>query len=667
MDRLKILLGLLILFIHSCVPYTEEKFTEIRIDFNDPEYRKLYGFRDRQQTDSLLSYFNHPDPTYRYGAAMAFGSIQDPDAVESLAFLLKDPIDEVRAAAAFALGQTSSKRSVEVLVENFARQDTSGQFGQANKAILEAVGKSGDQKMLEALSTISTYTKKDTFLLEGQCLGLLRFAERKMVSRNGTQLMANIVSDSEYPASVRLIAANYLAFAPGIQLDSSATSLSRIFFQEKNTNIRMALAIALGKTKSPTALSVLMNQLKLDNDYRVKANILRSLGNFEYDTCRDAVLQAIKDKSVAVSMRAAQYFIDFGNARDATYYWRMAKDSFPATIQVMMYKAAQRHLPNYYAEYRGAINSELLRKYRKTEDPFEKAAILDALAEFGWNYKIIHQESQAEEDIIIKTAGYEALRKISQNPEFRRFFGLGTRRAERELAEYFQAAIQTADPGLSATAALAFQNKERNFANYLDSLSFIDSTLAKLSAPQFTESYNELLKAKSVLAQEASPILKQPTYNHPIDWTVITSRTIEPKAIIRTNKGSIQLKLFPVLAPGTVSSFINLAQRNFFEGQYVHRVVPNFVIQGGCDRGDGYGTADFTIRSEYSNLHFDQEGIVGMASSGMHTESSQFFITHAPALSLDGRYTIFARVTEGMDIVHNTELGDKIEDIKIIQ
>ena len=93
---------------------------------------------------------------------------------------------------------------------------------------------------------------------------------------------------------------------------------------------------------------------------------------------------------------------------------------------------------------------------------------------------------------------------------------------------------------------------------------------------------------------------------------------------------------------------------------------PNFVIQTGCPRGDGYGTLNKFLRSELPPLRYDQQGYVGMASSGNHTESTQFFITHSPTLHLDGNYTIFAKVISGMDVVHRIELGDLIENISIL-
>ena len=121
----------------------------------------------------------------------------------------------------------------------------------------------------------------------------------------------------------------------------------------------------------------------------------------------------------------------------------------------------------------------------------------------------------------------------------------------------------------------------------------------------------------------------------------------------------------PEFAPGTVANFIALVRQGFYQDKTIHRVVPNFVIQGGCPRGDGYGSLDYTIRSELPPLYYDEAGYVGMASAGNHTECTQFFITHSPTPHLDGEYTIFARVTDGLEVVHQTQVGEYIKNIEL--
>jgi cyclophilin family peptidyl-prolyl cis-trans isomerase len=113
-----------------------------------------------------------------------------------------------------------------------------------------------------------------------------------------------------------------------------------------------------------------------------------------------------------------------------------------------------------------------------------------------------------------------------------------------------------------------------------------------------------------------------------------------------------------------VANFISLAQKDYFDKKFFHRVVPNFVIQGGCKRGDGSGSEDYSIRSEFSQRRYTT-GSVGMASAGKDTEATQWFITHSPTPHLDGRYTIFAVVESGMEVVQRIEVGDQILDVDI--
>ena len=136
-------------------------------------------------------------------------------------------------------------------------------------------------------------------------------------------------------------------------------------------------------------------------------------------------------------------------------------------------------------------------------------------------------------------------------------------------------------------------------------------------------------------------------------------------AIIHTNKGIIHIKLAYQQAPLTVSNFVYLAKKGFYNGLYFHRVVPGFVVQGGDPRGDGWGGPGYAIPCEYNAISYSR-GTVGMAHAGKDTGGSQFFITHTPQPHLDGRYTVFGWVTQGMDVVDNIQMYNKILRIEII-
>lgn len=129
------------------------------------------------------------------------------------------------------------------------------------------------------------------------------------------------------------------------------------------------------------------------------------------------------------------------------------------------------------------------------------------------------------------------------------------------------------------------------------------------------------------------------------------------RVVLRTASGEVEIELFGDEAPNVVRSILLLAGEGFYNGLSFHRVVPGFVVQGGCPRGDGWGDAGYFLRSQFNTREY-WRGTVGMAHSGKDTAGSQFFITQIPQPHLDGRYTIVGRVVDGMEIVDGIEVGD---------
>ncbi|MDO5851547.1 MAG: peptidylprolyl isomerase [Methanobacteriaceae archaeon] len=138
------------------------------------------------------------------------------------------------------------------------------------------------------------------------------------------------------------------------------------------------------------------------------------------------------------------------------------------------------------------------------------------------------------------------------------------------------------------------------------------------------------------------------------------------KAIIKTDKGDIELELFPNEAPNTVKNFEDLANKGFYDGLTFHRVIPDFVIQGGCPKGNGTGGPGYTIKCETEgNPHKHGTGALSMAHAGKDTGGSQFFITHSPQPHLDGVHTVFGKVIKGMDVVNKIKPGDVMNKVII--
>lgn len=139
-------------------------------------------------------------------------------------------------------------------------------------------------------------------------------------------------------------------------------------------------------------------------------------------------------------------------------------------------------------------------------------------------------------------------------------------------------------------------------------------------------------------------------------------------ALIQTSKGPIHLRLFDRVAPVTVANFANLARRGFYDGLSFHRVIPDFMIQGGCPRGTGTGGPGYRFEDECSpKARHDGPGKLSMANAGPGTNGSQFFITHVETAWLDGKHTVFGEVLEAQDqdVVDAIAQGDQIEKVTV--
>jgi cyclophilin family peptidyl-prolyl cis-trans isomerase len=165
-----------------------------------------------------------------------------------------------------------------------------------------------------------------------------------------------------------------------------------------------------------------------------------------------------------------------------------------------------------------------------------------------------------------------------------------------------------------------------------------------------------------------------------LQWPEPPAMTIDTSkdytATIETDKGDIVIELLPEAAPVTVNSFVFLARQGYYDGVTFHRVLPGFVAQGGDPTGTGSGGPGYQIPNEDAGLLFDSAGVVAMANSGRDRNGSQFFITYAPQPGLDGDFTIFGRVTSGLEVAEaltprdpqqnpNAPPGDKIVTIRI--
>ena len=132
-----------------------------------------------------------------------------------------------------------------------------------------------------------------------------------------------------------------------------------------------------------------------------------------------------------------------------------------------------------------------------------------------------------------------------------------------------------------------------------------------------------------------------------------------------TDRGAIRVELAADKAPLTVANFVNLVQHGFYDGLNFHRVIPDFMVQGGCPEGSGRGGPGYRFEDETGNGLRHERGVLSMANAGPNTNGSQFFITHVPCGWLDGKHTVFGKVIEGLEVVDSVAGGDAINSVKI--
>ena len=153
-------------------------------------------------------------------------------------------------------------------------------------------------------------------------------------------------------------------------------------------------------------------------------------------------------------------------------------------------------------------------------------------------------------------------------------------------------------------------------------------------------------------------------------WNSKPPMTIDPSkkytATIDTTRGVIELELYPEYAPKTVNNFAFLAQQGYYDGVTFHRVISNFMIQGGDPTGTGRGGPGYQFEDELSGNPLKHESkVISMANAGPNTNGSQFFITHSPQPHLNGKHTVFGKVTKGADVVDKIQQGDKMNSVNV--
>ncbi|QNF31850.1 peptidylprolyl isomerase [Adhaeribacter swui] len=634
---------LIYLSITGCRVTGRQNATELGNKFKDVTLQTIYTAQDERQTNQLLPFLKNPTARYRQEAAMAFASVQDSLAIPPLVALLSDPETAVRQSAAYALGQIGKPTTEETLLIAIEKEQNAA----VRAELLEALGKCATQKGLDALVKFD-FTVSE--VQAGQAWGIYRAHSRPL---NFDQAILKAVSFLTAPnPETRLAAAHFLARTPKLDLSPHAATLVNTAQIDPSVDVRMAASQALTKVKAANLAEELDGIMETEPDYRVRLSALRATVNLEYAAAKPILWRGLADKNINVALTAADVIATQSTPDQADALLLKAEQTLRWRVRATLLGAALKQHPD-----KQEVLTSIQERYNQSNNNYEKAALLTAAAKDFAGAAFVEKETFATDIPVIRTYGIEALTQIRSDKNF-------PANQKKHFADLFKRAIASGDLAVIGITAGLLRQPELNFKNEYTDINFLKNALAKLVLPRDNEAYQEVVKTIAFLEGKPEPPTPKNPLSHPIDWTLVQSLPAKQEVSIQTNRGEIILQLFVEEAPGTVANFVQLAQSDFFNGKNFHRVVPNFVIQGGDPRGDGWGGTDYSIRSELHDLHY-REGYLGMASAGKDTESCQWFITHSPTPHLDGRYSIFARVIKGLEVLPLLEIGDKIQEVRL--
>ncbi len=415
---------------------------------------------------------------------------------------------------------------------------------------------------------------------------------------------------------------------------------------EKFTEIRMAAAYAIGQLRNAKFCNQLIAAYKKEKNTKVKNVLMEAIGKsantnaivfFEENLPQNdslltpylkALLQAKRKKISSINLK--QYVLN-----------SMPNIILPENKELAELYIGKQTIQAEEKPIYKLSNKAIFDSLITISNPYEQIAFMKKCdIKNGYLVDFVFTENASD---ALKTYVAEEYLKDTMQQLFR----------EKMLITY----IRTRNPAFISIACEQIRKDSLFLKNKKDILPELVIMKKFLQMPQDFEALADIDKTIAQLYNQKYTY-SPPPFNRPINWQNVAKIKENQKVRILTNKGEIILECKVNDAPATVANFLQLVDSGYYNGKFFHRMVPNFVVQGGCPRGDGWGALNWSQRTEVSNFLSYKPGSVGIASAGMDSEGVQFFITHTYTPHLDGRYTIFAQVISGMVIVNSLQVGD---------
>ncbi len=626
----------------------------------------------------------------RARAALGLASVQDPAAEDALLELVAhDPDEQVRRDAAFAVGQLRLASSVPALEQALATEPSA----MVRARILEALGKIPAREASEAIRTAELDAGDE--VARTWALAVNGAVQGVVTPEAQNALLARL---SASRAEVREAAAYYFGRlddpAPWV---GSADALRRALDAAAPDGPEtMHLVIALGRLRSPGDVPTFTELSREAPDWRVRVEAVTALGAMAAgggESLREALMAALDDPSPHVRQRGAEALGTLAlppSVLGRIEAWLDAHRDEPSVVKTPLLGLLARHDEREF----------LFGWWRQAATAADSVTVLDAMAELRGNdalERILEATSRGSD--AVRTAAYRALGRrwevdeirTDLHPVYFRAFasGLTSGLPEAEFA-VMQRLTHPAFVEMGSARLLVEQYRQKlDGGHYRDAAEAL-RLVAFVGAPEAEGLLRDaLVHPAAVLRRIAASGLERVTgekvdvdvttdaeevrrgrtelpYDPTvIDWSYLAGLGSAPRLHFETERGSFTVRMVPEEAPHTVQTMARLAEEGRFDGTPFHRVVANFVVQGGdVESGTGRGGPGFQITSEFNELPY-LRGAVGMASAGKDTEGSQFFIAHRRLPHLDGRYTVFGWVEEGMDTVDRIVRGDRVLSVRL--
>jgi cyclophilin family peptidyl-prolyl cis-trans isomerase/HEAT repeat protein len=651
----------------------------------------------RSGGDTLFRrYLHDPDTLVRARATLACANLQDTSLMARLLTNLVEGPLPVQDAAAFAIGQTAPSMA-RASADSLAHEIVSVRLDRtaAHDRMLEELGKFGSERELNELVLRGGKggpAGRDPFLM-----AVARFAIRGISTPEATSFAVESLLGSAGSGWRAAYALQRIGDNERMRADASRLIGA---LSHPDPLVRMNIAALFGKLKADSTLVAPLLEVSLtDADWRVRVNALKALGNHPPDSRVTAALgEAISDDNESVVLTALSVIAGYGGNGPGERGVAGVRGDLEALVPVVRRIAAGEGRPDNW-RYRAGAAMALAKLEGGASladlavppgaDPLFAAGLIAAMGETGAPEAMgaIAPYLHVADPLYRRTALEAVQSLLTRNPADGPLRDSAYAASIAALTSGDMAVVTTAAANLgdslflgrdSAPALCAALGKLRPAAD-IEAIQEVCKTLAKIGDTSAAGALRSVIAsgyppaalaaatALTALTGEPSPAAigrGGAPLHADFDFGYLESLPETIAVKLRTGEGEILMEWYRDAAPFTIMSLLKLAGGSgFYRGLIFHRVVPNFVVQGGDPRGDGWGGPGYSLRSEFSPLSYGA-GTVGIASAGKDTEGSQFFITHSPQPHLDGRYTIIGNVVGGMDVVDRIQVGDGIIDLE---